>query len=137
MTYRNVDDAPDAALAILLKYGAYLVALREVACMAVDLGAVLVLRGRVRGECNARDLRDALEGLGRGVVVVVDGDDLVPARLLEGEDDVRGWGQERCAREHHARSAKESEGNAAISSETHGLAWREGVWTYRCSLHHR
>ena len=60
--------------------------------MYVDLGAVLVLRGRVGGEGIARDLCDALEGLGGRVVVVVDGDDLVSPRLLQRENDVRAWG---------------------------------------------
>ena len=88
-THRDVDDAPDAALAVLRKHGADLVGLGEVDGVHVDLGAVAVLRGRVGGEGVARELRHALEGLGRRVVVVVDGDDLVPARLLKREDDVR------------------------------------------------
>ena len=88
-TYSDVDNAPDTALAILRKDGADLVRLGEVRGVCVDLGTVLVLLGRVGGEGLARELGDALKGLGRGVVVVVDRDDLVPPRLLKGEDDVR------------------------------------------------
>ena len=46
-TYSDVDDAPDAALAILRKDGADLVRLGEVRSVCVDLGAVLVLLGRI------------------------------------------------------------------------------------------
>ena len=83
-----MDDAPNASLAILLKHLPDLIALREVDSVRINLGAVLVFLRRCGWETVARDLGDALEGLGRRVVVVVYGDDLVPARLLEGKDDM-------------------------------------------------
>lgn len=83
-----MDDAPDATLAVLFKDGAYLVALREVACVAVNLGAVLVLCRGVCGQRVAGKLCNAVEGLGVGVVEVVDGDDFVPPGRLQGVDDV-------------------------------------------------
>ena len=87
-THGDVHDTPDAALAILLKDGAYLVALREVACVAINLGAVLVLLGGICWQRIPNELRDAREGLWVRVVEVVDGNDFVPARALEGIDDV-------------------------------------------------
>ncbi len=84
-----MNDAPDPALSVLLEHFPDLVALGQVNGKDVNLRAVLVLLGRVRGESITRELGDTLESLWRGVVVVVDRDDLVPPRLLESVDDVR------------------------------------------------
>lgn len=84
-------DSPDPALAVFLKDGAYLVPLGQVACVAVDLCAVLVLLRGICWQRIASELRDAREGLWVRVVEVVDGDDFVPARALEGIDDVGAY----------------------------------------------
>lgn len=87
-TYSHMDNTPDTALAIALEDVAHLVSLGEVAGEDVDDGAFPVLLGRVRREDVARELGHTLERGGVGVVVIVDGDDLVPAGLEQLEDDV-------------------------------------------------
>jgi hypothetical protein len=83
-----VDDPPNSALAVLFEHGAYLLWFREVDLVRVDLRALAVVCGRVRGQGVPGDLRDAVERLRVRVVVVVDGDDLEAAGLLEREDDM-------------------------------------------------
>lgn len=102
--YRDVNDTPDTTLAVLLEDFADLVALGEVDGEGVDLCAVLVLFCGIGREVVARDLSNTLEGLGTGVVVVIDRDDLVPPRLLEREDDVRACG---CVAEERPREVRE------------------------------
>ena len=87
-THGDVYDTPDASLAVLLEHGSYLVAVRQVACEGVDLGAVLVLLGRICGQGTARQLGDAVERPRVCVVEVVDGDDFVATCGLQGVDDV-------------------------------------------------
>lgn len=81
-----MNDALDPAISILLEHLPDLIALGQVNSKDLDLAAVLTLLGRVRRKSIPCD---TLESLWRGVVVVVDRDDLVPPRLLESVDDVR------------------------------------------------
>ena len=89
MTHRDVDDSPNTTLAILLEHLADVLMLGEVCLEDINLGAVLVLGGGIRGEGVACKVRDAVKGLGTGIVVVVNRDDLVATSLLQGIDDVR------------------------------------------------
>ena len=90
--HHDVDDPPDPALAILGEHAADLVGLGEIDGVHIDLCAVLLLWWCVGREGVARELGDALEGLGRRVVVVIDGDDLVSPHLLQCKNDVRACG---------------------------------------------
>ena len=59
--------------------------------MRIDHGAVLFLFCCVFRKGGLRDFVETCESGRKGVVVVVDGDDLVLACLLESEDDVRAF----------------------------------------------
>ena len=123
--YRDVNDTPDATLAVLLEDFADLVALGEVDGEGVDLCAVLVLFCGIGREVVARDLSNTLEGLGTGVVVVIDRDDLVPPRLLEREDDVRACG---CVAEERPREVREQPRESTRSATRR---WKrcDGFWS--------
>ena len=88
-THRDVDDTPNTALAILFKYFADVMRIREVARVRIDLCAVPVLLRGIGREATLRDLRNTGKGFGVGVVMVVDGDDLEAAGLEQGVHDVR------------------------------------------------
>lgn len=88
MAYRNMDDTPDSTLAVLLEHLADILVLGEVRLVDINLSTVLVLGGGIRGEFAACEVCDTVEGLGAGVVVVINGDDLVATSLLQGIDDV-------------------------------------------------
>lgn len=81
-THRNVDDTPDPAFAIHLEHLADLVRLGKIGFVGDDLSTVALLLRWVRREGVPCDLCDAVERLGRGVVVVVYRDNFVPAGLL-------------------------------------------------------
>lgn len=84
-----MDDAPDAAFAILFEDGSDLLGARQVALDGVDSCAVLVCVRRVLGQYVSCELRDTCECGRVRVVVVVDRDHLVSPRLLQGKDDMR------------------------------------------------
>jgi hypothetical protein len=108
--HRDVDDAPDAARAVLVKDGADLVGLREVGGVRVERGRVLVAGGRVGGQRGGGDLLEARVDLRVRVVEVVDRDDLEAPRGLQDVHDVRA-----CARGGFAGgSGGDSEGGAPI-----------------------
>lgn len=88
-TYRDVNDTPDAALAVLLKDSADVLGIDEVDCELIDLSRVLVLLGRIGGEGIARDLGQAVVDLGVRVVEVIDRYDLEATGLLQDMDDMR------------------------------------------------
>lgn len=84
-----MNDAPDATSPIALKHSTDLVRLGKVANVHVNVRAIFFRVGSVRGQTRFRQLSDADEGFRVGIVVVVDGDDLVSPCLLQDMDDVR------------------------------------------------
>lgn len=88
MTYRNVDHTPDGTLAVCLKYFPNLIRLCEVTREGVNFCAILVLGGGVGREVVTCDLSHSEQRFGCRVVMVVQGDDLEPACLLETVDDM-------------------------------------------------
>lgn len=60
--------------------------------MRIDHGAVLFLFCRISRKGSLRDFIEACKSGRKGVVVVVNADDLVLACLLESEDDVGAFG---------------------------------------------
>jgi hypothetical protein len=83
-----VNDAPKGSGAVVGEHGAHLVLPGEVCGPCVDLCALAVVLGCVRGKGGGGYLLDAGKSAGKRVVVVVDGDDLEPAGEGEGEDGV-------------------------------------------------
>lgn len=88
-THRDVNDSPDATLAIFLKHGPDLLRVGEIDVVRIDLGRILVLLGSVLWKSVTGDLSQAGQGFGIGVVIIVDADYFVPSRGLEGVYDVR------------------------------------------------
>lgn len=83
-----MDDAPDAPLAILFKHSPHLSGIRQVALNGIDLGAFLIRFRRVLGQRFSCELRDTFQRAGVRIMVVIDRDDFVPSRLLQGGDDM-------------------------------------------------
>ena len=66
LTYRDVNDAPDAALPVPLEDGADFFGVREVDLVLVDLSRILVLLSRICWQCIASHLvQTIVDGWGR------------------------------------------------------------------------
>ena len=91
LTYRNVNNAPDTALSVLLEDGADFLRLDEVDLVRVNLSGVFVLLGRVRWQSIARDLGEAVVNFRVRVMEVIDRNNLEATSLLEDVDDMRAW----------------------------------------------
>lgn len=84
ITYRDMNNPPDAAFPKLVEYGANFFFICEVGSICLDLGRVTVLLRGICRESIASNLRNPRESRGEGVVVVVDREDLVPTGERKG-----------------------------------------------------
>lgn len=83
-----MNDTIDPTLSVVLKHLPHSLLIRQIDVIRVNLRRILVLLRGVFRQRITCDLLQPGDGLGEGVVVVVDGDDLVASCFLKAKDDV-------------------------------------------------